>query len=275
MQNRRMSHRDVIAHHARVLIPHVTHTQILQIGPTSYPYRRDVAAQHRIEPYTRLLPYLHISHQQSPRCHIHTRAQTRALTLWRFDLVVHGLILKTNPTKIQPQMNGQPPAWLIVQLQDDLNWWVTETAEEPSGSIAPYGVLDPRQLAHVVEVLADYARDGLPESELLSAFHLYTIERELSDGRLRLKRETRANLHTEQPLFALPSTHYDDFLELLGAAHIRRLNRQHHFVRPCTEEEMYEELNLIATDRYFSAQPTHCFDELNQILEWNPAQWND
>ncbi|MCX7915507.1 MAG: hypothetical protein N3A53_04305, partial [Verrucomicrobiae bacterium] len=123
--------------------------------------------------------------------------------------------------------------------------------------------------------LQDYAEDGLPPSALLTAFHFYSVEHELSDGRLRLKRERRVALGADTPLFALPSPHYDEFLEALATAHIRRINRRHRFAQPCTEDEMFDELNLIATDRYFSAQPFHCFDELNQILEWNPAQWDD
>lgn len=172
-------------------------------------------------------------------------------------------------------MNGEPPAWIIVQLREDLNWWVSETANERSDAIAPYGLLDPRQLSHLVQTLGNYAADGLPASELLAAFYFYAVDRELSDGRLRLKHERHSRLDPELQLFALPGPRYDEFLEALGAAHIRHINRQHHFARPCTEEEMYDELNLIATDRYFSAQPLHCFDELNAILEWNPAQWDE
>ncbi len=164
---------------------------------------------------------------------------------------------------------------MIIKLGDDLNWWVVETSVDRTGDAAPRGLLDPRQVSHVVTQLADYAEFGLTDHKLADAFHLYILETELSDGRLRLARTDDNLLDTGAELFALPNEHYDDFLETLSAAHIRRLNSQHRFTRPCTKEEMFDELDLLDNDRYFNSDQLHSFDEINEILEWNPAQWDD
>jgi hypothetical protein len=101
------------------------------------------------------------------------------------------------------------------------------------------------------------------------------VDAELSEGVLRL-----AATDQMEGAFALPRLGEDDdgpyfdFLDLISAARIRRLNQTHHYVRDCTEEEMFEELDLRDADRYFSAQTIHVFDELNEILEWSPAEWD-
>jgi hypothetical protein len=164
---------------------------------------------------------------------------------------------------------------MIIQLGDDFNWWVVETSHQRSGAAAPRGVLDPRQISHLVTQLADYSAYGLTDQILTGAFDLYVIETHLSDGRLRLRQSHENLLDTAAEIFALPNEQFDEFLETLSAAHIRRLNSQHHFAQPCTTEEMFRELDLLDNDRYFNGDQLHGFDEINQILEWNPAQWDD
>jgi hypothetical protein len=167
------------------------------------------------------------------------------------------------------------PAWLIIQLGDDLNWWVVETSRARHGDDAPRGLLDPRQLSYLVTQLADYAEFGLSDQQFATGFQLYSVAAELSDGRLRLIRTDDNLLDTGADHFALPTDNYESFLEALSAAHIRRLNNQHHFAQPCTTDEMFRELDLLDNDRYFNADQLHSFDEINEILEWNPAQWDD
>ena len=43
---------------------------------------------------------------------------------------------------------------------------------------------------------------------------------------------------------------------------------------PSTVEEMQEELETLDHDRYFNGDSLHVFDEINQILEWQPAEWD-
>jgi hypothetical protein len=68
---------------------------------------------------------------------------------------------------------------------------------------------------------------------------------------------------------------YYDFLEALSAARVRMLNATHHYAQPCTELEMFEELDGLDHDRYFSMESIHAFDEINEILQWSPAEWDE
>ena len=206
---------------------------------------------------------------------VHSRPQLRSLPAKFTDCAHRGLILRAPSAKYDHKVKSQRPAWLIAKLEEDLNWWVAETSDERSGESAPRGLLDPRQVAHLVGVLEDYQEHGLPDSLLTGAFHVYSAETELSDGRLRLTASDDNILNTGSELFALPAPGYEEFLDALSAAHIRRLNATHHFAHRCTEEEMFAELDLVDTDRYFSADQIHAFDELNEIIEWNPAKWDD
>ncbi len=103
-------------------------------------------------------------------------------------------------------------------------------------------------------------------------------ESEVAEGRLRLAPAGESILGGVADLFALPVVEgesegpYYDFLDALGAARIRRLNATHHYAQACTEDEMYDELDAVDSERYFSADEIHVFDEINEILQWSPAE---
>ena len=40
-------------------------------------------------------------------------------------------------------------------------------------------------------------------------------------------------------------------------------------------DEMEDELRALDADRYFSDDTIHVFDELTEILDWSPAEWDD
>ena len=159
-----------------------------------------------------------------------------------------------------------------------MNWWLEATSDDfvwPEGGL---GVLDPRQVAHLTGQLADYRSHGLTPRRFTDAFHVYSLASEMEDGRQKL------TLSKEEPgaaggeLFALPILEQDgegpyyEFLDALGAARIRKLNATHHYACNCTEADMFEELDTLALDRYFGLTTTHVFDEINEILEWEPAE---
>jgi len=170
---------------------------------------------------------------------------------------------------------------MIAQLGDDLNWWVSETAIEPSGRIAPRGLLDPRQVAHLIQALADYAAYGLHEHHFANAFQVYNLEAEIDEGRVRLTLADEGIYNTAEQFFALPlSTEesdgpYDVLLQTLSAAQIRRVNATQQLAQACTADEMYEELDGLDSDRYFSAEAIHVFKEISEILAWSPGEWDD
>ena len=46
-------------------------------------------------------------------------------------------------------------------------------------------------------------------------------------------------------------------------------------MQKCTEDEMFAELEALDAERYFNDEVIHCFEQLNEILEWKPAEWDD
>jgi hypothetical protein len=167
------------------------------------------------------------------------------------------------------------PERITVRLGEDFNWWL-DSADESTPSLHPRGVLDPRQVAHLLETLEQYRPDGYRPEHFTRAFQAYRIDAEISEGVLRLTAVDTLDNDT----FALPilgddaDGAYYDFLDAISATRIRNLNRTHHYARNCTQAEMDEELAALDTDRYFSDDTVHVFDEISEILEWSPAEWD-
>jgi hypothetical protein len=178
------------------------------------------------------------------------------------------------------ELNIRPPRWIVVRLADDLHWWVQETSDEPRAGRHSRGVLDPQQVAQLVEQLDAYQSYGYRREQFTAAFQVYEIHAEVADGCLRLvASEQDLFAAGAAQLFALPALTdepgegaYFDLLDTLETARIRHLNATHNYVRACTGEEMLEELEALDTDRYFGDDTLHAFDEISEILEWSPAE---
>ena len=174
-----------------------------------------------------------------------------------------------------------PPKWIVARLGGDLNWWLAEASADGYWSERCRGLLDPRQIAYLVEMLDEYQSHGYPRQLLNAAFQLFQVESELDDDRLRLAPVEGDISSSREQHFALPligeeeTGAYYDFLDAVTAARIRKLNATHHYVRACTDLEMQEELDALDRDRYFASEDIHCFDEINEILQWSPAEWDD
>lgn len=173
------------------------------------------------------------------------------------------------------------PRWIVAILRDDFNWWTEQTSEEMGVPRMQQGLLDPGQIAHLTRELDAYREYGIDPEVFTNAFQTYRIESELDDQRVRLTRSDENIYNTGEKLFALPlgneegSGAYFRLVDMLSVARVQMLNRTHHYVRDCTEEDMYQELNAIDADRFFSDQSLHVFEELNEILQWRPAEWED
>ncbi|MCG3148847.1 MAG: hypothetical protein PCFJNLEI_02296 [Verrucomicrobiae bacterium] len=167
--------------------------------------------------------------------------------------------------------------WIVARLGDDYNWWV-ESTSVPTGT--PPGlssILDPRQVAHLREILVEYRQYGLTQQQWARAFTFFTLQSEIAEGQVRL---VPADDETAE-VFALPvidpegESPYSDFLDAVVSARVRKLNATHGYLTDCTADELTTELEMLDVDRYFSDESRHCFDELNEILEWEPAEWED
>lgn len=179
--------------------------------------------------------------------------------------------MKTSSNRDQP--------WLIVRLGEDFNWWVAETPDGEPGPAAECGILDPRQVADLVQRLAAYEVHGYRPELFREAFQFFELAGDLGGGTVRLVATHADALADDAPaLFALPRRGTDDdgpyydLLDAISAAHIRLINATHHYAQDCTEAEMFEELDARDTDRYFAAMALHAYDEIAEILDWSPAE---
>jgi hypothetical protein len=166
------------------------------------------------------------------------------------------------------------PQHLVVRLGEDFNWWLAPSPDD-NAPRDPHGVVDPRQLRDLVERLAEYRAHGLDPSAFENAFRFYSVDAELGDNTLRLEHNDDGD-----ELFAVPVIDedndgaYPEFLDALGAARVRRLNAEHEYARPCTFDEMRDELDALDHDRYFNDDTIHAFEQISEILNWSPAEWD-
>jgi hypothetical protein len=187
------------------------------------------------------------------------------------------LILPGLPAKLKAEISMNAPPRITVRLGDDFHWWI----ESADGETQARGVLDPRQVAHLIQTLAEYRRFGYRPEQLAAAFQAYRIDAEIAEGTVRLAATDQDLFEETGELFALPLVGeeqdgpYFDLLDTLSAARVRHLNATHHYASDCTVDEMSDELTALDSDRYFSDATIHAFEELNEILEWSPAQWDE
>jgi hypothetical protein len=175
-----------------------------------------------------------------------------------------------------------PPQWIVARLGDDMNWWLAESSIDIYWGESGRGLLDPRQVAYLSEMLDEYQPYGFRRQLLNDAFQLFQLESELDDDRLRLAPADQDEFDAGgDQIFALPliddeeTGPYCDLLDAISAARIRKLNATHDYVSDCTEMEMQEELDALDRDRYLASENIHCFDEMNEILQWSPAEWDE
>ena len=285
-----MPYGHVIAHHARVFIGDMAHTVVLDVRVMADNDPVNVAAQHAAEPDARLFPNLRVTNHPRAVGDEYTGTELR-LFAEVLEEVAHGansamLVAKCKADLarfVQRMTNGKPtpPKWIIVRLGGDLNWWLDEASTDVYWGEGARGVLDPRQVEYLVEMLEEYQPYGFQRQLLDDAFQLFQLESELDDDRLRLAPADQDEFDGGGQLFALPLVNdeetgvYYDFLDALSAARIRKLNATHHYARDCTELEMQEELAELDRDRYVSAENIHSFDAINEILQWSPAEWDE
>lgn len=166
--------------------------------------------------------------------------------------------------------------WCIVRLGGDTNWWVEQISDEVHWDLDALSILDPRQIAHVID-LVDPLRDYGFKSDLIDgAFYRFTIEKDLGEGRILLKRTAESLLESDEPLFALPDVmdeergSYADFLDHVTKLRLKMLNDLIDFDHHLTADELEEELRERQGLDYMEGRAAHVFEEVTGILEYVP-----
>ncbi len=167
--------------------------------------------------------------------------------------------------------------WCIVELGKDMNWWVKDISDTVHWDVDGLSILDPRQLNHILD-LADPLREyGFTPELFEEAFFTFKIDKEVSNGRVRLTRSIEPLLESEDALFTLPNnldedkSPYADLLDNLTKARVQMLNDLLEFEESLTVEELEEEIREQHNNEYFEGRQVHAFDEITSILEYVPA----
>ncbi len=167
--------------------------------------------------------------------------------------------------------------WCIVRTGDDLNWWVEEISDETHWDVDGLGIIDPRQISHVIDLCEPLRDYGFDTDVIDQAFFPFALEKELEGGRVRLKRSKDSLLESdEQIFFALPDIvdeekgPYADFLDQITRARVKMLNDLIDFDQNLTIEELEEEIRERQNAEYFEGRAVHFFNEITAILEYVP-----
>lgn len=166
--------------------------------------------------------------------------------------------------------------WCVVRLGEDMNWWVEEISDNVRWDVDGLGIIDPRQFAHLLDLMDALTEYGLDRDLIENAFFTFGIDRDLGDGRVRLTRVRDSILDSEDPLFALPDIMdedkgpYADFLNHITRLRVKMLNDLIDFKQNLTIDELEEEIRDTQNQDYLEGRAAHFFGEITAILEYVP-----
>jgi hypothetical protein len=167
--------------------------------------------------------------------------------------------------------------WCIVRLGEDHNWWVQEVSDPVRWDADGLSIVDPRQVAHLLE-LVDPLRDyGFDQDVFEAAFIPFRIEKDLGSGRVRLKRVKDSLFESDDKLFALPDIldeengPFADLLDHLTRCRVKMLNDLFDFESKLGIDEVEDEIREDQNASFMEGKAIHCFAELCAILDFVPA----
>ena len=173
--------------------------------------------------------------------------------------------------------NSSPKlTWCVAALSNDLNWWVVETSDPIHWDSEGLSIIDPRQVAHILDLLEPLRDYGLQNDVVETAFFPFAVEQALPDKRLRLVRTTNGVADTEEPLFWLPDSldedksPYADFLDHITKVRVKMLNAVFDFEQRLTVDDLEDEIREDHHNAFLEGRTVHAFREVCDILEYVP-----
>ncbi|MDX2187206.1 MAG: hypothetical protein SFV32_09755 [Opitutaceae bacterium] len=170
--------------------------------------------------------------------------------------------------------------WCIVRLGEDHNWWVDEVSDPVRWDVDGLSVVDPRQVAHIIELIEPLRDYGFDQDVFEAAFIPFRIEKDLGNGRVRIKRVKDTLFESEDKLFALPDVldeengPYADLLDHITRCRVKMLNDLFDFESKLTVDEVEDEIREDQNSSFIEGKAIHTFEELTAILEYVPAGWD-
>ncbi|MCC5022815.1 MAG: hypothetical protein J6386_08485 [Candidatus Synoicihabitans palmerolidicus] len=169
--------------------------------------------------------------------------------------------------------------WCIVRLGEDHNWWVNEVSDPVRWDVDGLSIVDPRQVDYLVELVEPLRDYGFDQDTLDIAFIPFRIDKDLGDGRVRLKRVKESLFDSEDKLFALSDIvddengPYVDLLDYITRYRVKMLNDIFDFESKLTVDEVEDEIREDQNASFIESKALHTFDELTAILDYVPAGW--
>jgi hypothetical protein len=170
--------------------------------------------------------------------------------------------------------------WCIVRLGEDHNWWVGEVSDPIRWDVDGLSIIDPRQVAHLLELVEPLRDYGFDQDLMDAAFIAFRIEKDLGDGRVRLKRVKDSIVESDEKLFALADIldeengPYADLLDHLTRCRVKMLNDLFNFESKLTVDEVEDEIREDQNTHFIEGKAVHTFEEITDILEYVPAGWD-
>jgi hypothetical protein len=153
---------------------------------------------------------------------------------------------------------------------------VSETSDPVRWDVDGLSIVDPRQVAHLIE-LVDALRDyGFHQDLFEAAFIPFRIEKDLGGGKVRLKRVKESIFESDEKLFALPDIldeengPYADLLDHLTRCRVKMLNDLFNFESKLTVDEVEDEIREEQNTHFIEGKAVHTFSELCAILDFMP-----
>jgi hypothetical protein len=169
--------------------------------------------------------------------------------------------------------------WCIVRLGEDHNWWVDEVSDSVRWDVDGLSIIDPRQMAHLIDLVEPLRDYGFDQDIMEAAFIPFRIEKEAGEQRVRLKRVKDSFFESEEKLFALADIldeengPYADLLDHLTRCRVKMLNDLFNFESKLTVDEVEDEIREDQNTSFIEGKAIHTFDELSAILDYVPAGW--
>ena len=170
--------------------------------------------------------------------------------------------------------------WCIVRLGEDHNWWVDEVSDPVRWDVDGLSIVDPRQADHLIELVEPLRDYGFDQDIMEAAFIAFRIERDLGDGRIRLRRFKDSFFDSDEKLFILADIldeengPYADLLDHITRCRVKMLNDLFDFEAKLTVDEVEEELREEQNASFIEGKAIHTFEELTGILDYVPAGWD-
>jgi hypothetical protein len=170
--------------------------------------------------------------------------------------------------------------WCNVRLGEDHNWWVDEVSDPVRWDVDGLSIIDPRQVAHLIELVEPLRDYGFDQDVMDAAFIPFRIEKDLGNAKVKLKRVKESIFESDEKLFALPDIvdeengPYADLLDHLTRCRVKMLNDLFDFEQKLTVDEVEDEIREDQNAEFMEGKAIHSFEELCAILDFAPAGWD-